>query len=72
MYCKSIDKMTAKTSNLSSRLESVTFNSIRKVLPDSVIEQACCDADHDYRNRIITPIMTVLHMTLAAWGLMCQ
>ena len=66
MFNKSIDKMTAKTSNFSTDLESVTFNSIRKVLPDRAIIKACRQADYDYRKRIITPIVTVLHMIVSA------
>jgi hypothetical protein len=66
MFNKSIGKIAAKTSNFSVDLESVTFNSIRKVLPDKVIHNACRQADYDYRKRIITPIVTVLHMIVAA------
>ena len=61
-----IGKVVGKTSNISSSLESVTFNSIRKTLPDSAIIQACHQADYGYRKRIITPIVTVLHMIIAA------
>lgn len=49
-----------------SALESVTFNSIRGVLPDAAIEQACRDAGYTYRRRTLTPIVTVLHMIFAA------
>lgn len=48
------------------KLEQVTFNSVRKILPDRVITQACRDAHHTYRRRVLTPIVTVLHMILAA------
>ena len=66
MFNKPIGKMIAKTSNFSTDLESVTFNSIRKVLPDKAILNACRQADYEYRKRIITPIVTVLHMIVAA------
>ena len=66
MLSKSIGKVTTKTSNLSQNLESVTFNSIRKVLPDTTIRNACNQAGYGYRKRIITPIITVLHMIIAA------
>jgi hypothetical protein len=66
MFNKSIDKMVAKTSNFSTDLESLTFNSIRKVLPDKAISEACRNAGYDYRKRIITPIVTVLHMIVSA------
>ena len=61
-----IGKVETKTSNISSNLESVTFNSIRKALPDSAIIEACRQADYGYRKRIITPIVTVLHMIIAS------
>jgi regulator of extracellular matrix RemA (YlzA/DUF370 family) len=49
-----------------SQLESVTLNSVRSVLPDTAIKQACHDADYTYRRRTVTPVVTVLHMILAA------
>lgn len=65
MSNKSIGKMTGKTSKISLSFESVTFNSIRKVLPDKVILNACRQADYNHRNRFITPVLTVLHMIIA-------
>ena len=47
-------------------LEQLTLNSIRKVLPDRAIEQACRSAGYVYWRRTLTPIVTVLHMILAA------
>jgi len=66
MINKRIDKSASKTSTISSKFESVTLNSVRKVLPDRAINQACLQADYDYRRRKITPIITVLHMIIAA------
>lgn len=66
MFTTSIDKMAEKTSTISSCFESVTFNSIRHVLPDKAIIAACRNADYEYRKRLITPIITVLHMIIAA------
>ena len=54
------------SSNVSFQLQQVTFNSVRKVLPDSVVEQACLDVGHRYRARALPPIVTMLHMILAA------
>ncbi len=65
MSNKSIGKATGKTSNFCAKLESVTFNSIRKVLPGKVILDACLQANYSHRNRFITPVLTVLHMILA-------
>jgi hypothetical protein len=48
------------------KLEQVTFNSVRKVLPDRSIMEACKTIGYTYRERKITPIVTVLHMIMAA------
>jgi hypothetical protein len=47
-------------------MEEVSLNSIRKVLPDAAITEACGAIGHVFRQRKITPILTVLHMILAA------
>ncbi len=66
MFNKSIGTLVAKTSNITANFESVTFNSIRNILPDSVVIGACAEAGHIYRVRRITPVLTVLHMITAA------
>jgi len=48
------------------KLEVSTLNSIRKILPDHAINQACREVGYEYRHRLITPVVTVLHMVLAA------
>jgi len=65
MSNKSIGKAAGKTSNFCANFESVTFNSIRNVLPNKVILDACRQANYNHRNRFITPVLTVLHMILA-------
>lgn len=47
-------------------MEPLSLNSIRKVLPDQAIDQACRQAKYVFRQRKITPLITVLHMILAA------
>ena len=54
------------SSTISSDLASVPLSSIRKILPDKIILQACRDAGYSFRHRLITPVVTVLHMLLAA------
>jgi hypothetical protein len=56
----------APSADVSFQLQQVTLNSVRKVLPDGAIEQACRAAGHHYRRRTLTPIVTLLHMILAA------
>jgi len=65
MSNKSIGKAARKTSNFCANFESVTFNSIRRALPDKAILDACQQANYNHRNRFITPVLTVLHMILA-------
>ncbi|MBL7154746.1 MAG: hypothetical protein ISS79_13610, partial [Phycisphaerae bacterium] len=48
------------------KLEGSIFNSIRNILPDHDITRACTEIQYEYRNRTISPIVTVLHMILAA------
>lgn len=48
------------------KLEVSTFNSIRNILTDQDIHRACQEAQYEYRNRRISPVVTVLHMVLAA------
>jgi len=66
MSAKDIDSASKNHENISEKIESITFSSIRKVLPDKAIENACDAAGYHYRQRVITPIVTVLHMILAA------
>jgi hypothetical protein len=66
MSNRNIDPVLKNHENISEKIESITFNSIRNVLPDKAIEDACDAAGYQYRQRMITPIVTVLHMILAA------
>jgi hypothetical protein len=52
--------------SFSREFEQVTFNAIREILPDDAILEACREENHVYRERKITPVLTVLHMLLAA------
>ena len=61
-----IGTQAGKRPAIYSELEQVTFNSIRGILPDAAIEQACRDAGYTYRRRTLTPIVTILHMILAS------
>jgi hypothetical protein len=66
MTTQSIDAMHEKSSTISSCLESIPLSSIRNVLPDKAIVGACREAGYEYRDRLLTPIVIVLHMLLAA------
>jgi len=41
MLTKDIDFASENHKNISEKIESVTFNSIRKILPDKAIKDAC-------------------------------
>lgn len=58
--------MGRNSANISSRLEQISFNSIRRLLPDKAILDACRAARYQYRRRVLSPIVTVLHMIVAA------
>lgn len=66
MSKNSIDKSPGNSEKISHKLEQVTFNSVRKILPDHSIMEACKSIGYTYRERKITPIVTVLHMIMAA------
>jgi hypothetical protein len=65
MYENNIDTSAKNPEKISDKIEQVSFNSIRKVLPDTAILQACEAVGYKYRKRKITPIVTVLHMVVA-------
>lgn len=66
MYKDSIGTSAKNPERMSDKLERISFNSVRKLLPNSVVIRACKAADYEYRQRKITPIVTVLHMIMAA------
>ena len=66
MFKDSIDKSPENSKKISQKMEQVTFNAIRKILPDHTIIHACESIGYTYRERKITPILTVLHMIMAA------
>lgn len=66
MTTDSIVAMGEKTATISSYLASIPLSSIRNILPDRMILEACRQADYRFRERLITPVVTVFHMLLAA------
>jgi hypothetical protein len=66
MFTKSVGTMPPETSNISAQFDSIAVNSIRKTLPDKVILDACHQSGYQYRRRLISPVLTVLHMIVAA------
>lgn len=66
MSTASVGTLAPKGTTFSKEFESVSFNAIGNVLPDEAILAACREENHVYRARKITPVLTVLHMLLAA------
>lgn len=66
MFKNSIDISPRNSEKISQKLEQVTFNAVRKILPDQSIMQTCKSIGYTYRERKITPIITVLHVIMAA------
>jgi len=63
---RNIDKRPATLEEIRNSLSTGTLNSIREVLPDRAIKAACRAAGWRYRKRLITPVVTVLHMVVSA------
>lgn len=61
-----IDAAPATLEEIRRKLRTTTLNSIREAIPDGAIEDACRSVGLIFRNRLIPPAVTVLHMVLAA------
>jgi len=66
MLINSIDKSGVNSKKISDQFQQVILNSIRNILPDEMIEQTCEEVGYRFRRHKITPIITVLHMVMAA------
>jgi putative transposase len=53
------------SSAISQKIVASTLNAIQQLLPESTIQQICHQVGYTYRDRILTPAVTVLHMILA-------
>jgi len=50
---------------ISQKIVASTLNTIQQLLPESKIRQICHQVGYTYRDRVLTPAVTVLHMILA-------
>lgn len=66
MLVNGIDKSGRDSEGISDQFQQVILNSIRNILTDSMIEQTCREMNYNFRRRKITPVVTVLHMVMAA------
>jgi hypothetical protein len=61
-----IGKSGYNSEGISDQFQQVILNSVRNMLPDSMIDQICREIGYNFRKRKITPVVTVLHMVMAA------
>jgi hypothetical protein len=66
MSTVNIGKNSPKVYGISKKLEEISFSSIRNLLSDNLISKTCKDCGYTYRERILTPAVTIIHMILAA------
>lgn len=57
-----IDKIRRKLKELRKKLESTQLNGIRELLPDKTIKEICKEYEYYFRERLLTPLVTVSHM----------
>jgi len=55
-----------KAPTISERIVASTLNAIQQLLPENKIEQVCVEVHYHWRDRVLTPAVTILHMILAA------
>ncbi len=51
---------------ISENIVTSTLNAIQHLLPEDRIRQVCAEVEHPWRERVLSPGVTVLHMILAA------
>jgi hypothetical protein len=51
---------------ISEKIAASTLNAIQQLLPENKIAQACAEVSYTWRERVLPPAVTVLHMILAA------
>ena len=66
MRKNTIGQAAPETAKISDSLQSIIFHSIRNIVSDELVEQTCREVDYGFRRRKITPVVTVLHMIMAA------
>lgn len=54
------------TPTISEKIVTSTLNAIQQLLPENKIEEFCAEVAYTWRDRVLPPTVTVLHMILAA------
>ena len=47
---------------ISEKIVASTLNAIQPLLPENKIAQVCAEVPYAWRDRVLTPAVTVLHM----------
>ena len=63
---KNVNKLKNRIKATRQELESNQLRAIKKMITKNRIEDICCEEDYQYRERILTPTATILHMIGAA------
>ena len=64
-----VDPLCSELESVRRKIEGSQMNALRDILPDEEIHSACRDAGHEFRSRLLTPVVTVFLMISAAlWG----
>ncbi len=61
-----IDPFGSELESIRTRIHGSQMNVLRDILPDEQILSACREAGHEFRRRLLTPVVTVFHMIAAA------
>jgi len=56
----------ARLEDIRARLKQGQLNALRELLPDRIIDNACREAGHVYRDRLLPPLVMVFHYLAAA------
>ncbi len=62
-----IGKGPVTAAKISDCLQSSVLHSIRNVVSDELVEQTCREVGYQFRKRKIAPVVTVLHLIMAAF-----
>ncbi len=66
MSTRIIDPFRSELESIRRRIEGSQMNALREILPDEQIHSACREVGHEFRSRLLTPVVTVFHMIAAA------
>ena len=56
----------ARLEDIRARLKQGQLNALRELLPDRIIDNACREAGHAYRDRLLPPLVMAFHYLAAA------